>query len=652
MKELKTNRIFAATALILAVFLLLPLMPAASARNEVRTNVLVYMVASDLESRNEAATMDLTEMLSAAKSFGDETNLIVYAGGAKQWHNDIFSSKENRCVKIDKSGATLLYADGRRDMTNPLTLAGFIKYCGRHYHADRNILILWDHGGGVYGFGADELNEYNKPMSPLDMFAALDWGGMNFDIIGFDACSMASFEVAYSICDYGRYMVASEEMELLGGWNYEEWLSRLAKEPELDSFEIAESIVDSYMEWCQDKAPGIKSTMSVIDLRLCMKVAPALSSFSRDMTENILGGSFDIVSMQRALNANMLSVNQVDMIDAIEFAGCFENEKAKELENSLRASVIYHRKAPADLRRNGMLIYVPINEGKVAGVHLEDAESMRAVGISESYIDWVTSFRKYLKVVRTGERQERTLLDIISGTVRDDFEQAIYDAIDKTRLDVTDCYITADENYMPLLVMPEEKQKLTAHVCQKIYTEIDGLLVDYGIFYFEPEDFPIPYEGFWQRMRDDWLFINNIMCPFYMEEKTELANGRTAVYGYTKMCRNGDEGALFLRLVYDEVDEIITVEPLCFQKVDFTQQKLQFGRVEPVSNLNSEDIVYFCCSSCGEKADETFLVRVTEDMKWGDITKFELKRTGELEGFMAAYVAIDLYANVYDLDFR
>ena len=327
-------------------------------------------------------------------------------------------------------------------------------------------------------------------------------------------------------------------------------------------------------------------------------------------------------------------------------------EGVNELENSLRASVIYHRKAPADLRRNGMLIYVPINEGKVAGVHLDDAESMRAVGISESYIDWVTSFRKYLKVVRTGERQERTLLDIISGTVRDDFEQAIYDAIDKTRLDGTDCYITADENYMPLLVMPEDKQKLTAHVCQKIYTEIDGLLVDYGIFYFEPEDFPIPYEGFWQRMRDDWLFINNIMCPFYMEEKTELANGRTAVYGYTKMCRNGDEGALFLRLVYDEVDEIITVEPLCFQKVDFTQQKLQFGRVEPVSNLNSEDIVYFCCSSCGEKADETFLVRVTEDMKWGDITKFELKRTGELEGFMAAYVAIDLYANVYDLDFR
>lgn len=29
------------------------------------------------------------------------------AAGTKQWHNDVFSSKENRCVKIDKNGASI-----------------------------------------------------------------------------------------------------------------------------------------------------------------------------------------------------------------------------------------------------------------------------------------------------------------------------------------------------------------------------------------------------------------------------------------------------------------------------------------------------------------------------------------------------------------
>ena len=135
MTKQKIKTIFC-SALLAALIMLLQLIPHASAAGG-KTNVLVYMVASDLESHDQAATKDIEEMLSAARSFGEDVRLIVYAGGAEQWHNDIFSSEENRCVKMDKNGAELLYADGTRDMTDPQTLADFIKYCGEEFPADR-----------------------------------------------------------------------------------------------------------------------------------------------------------------------------------------------------------------------------------------------------------------------------------------------------------------------------------------------------------------------------------------------------------------------------------------------------------------------------------------------------------------------------------
>lgn len=644
----KNRLIFASAVLAAVLVMLLQLVPPASAAGG-KINVLVYMVASDLESHDQAATKDIKEMLSAAKSFSDNVQLIVYAGGARQWHNDVFSSSENRCVKLDRNGAELLYADGTRDMTDPLTLADFIKYCGDNCPADRNILIMWDHGGGFFGFGADELNEYDKPMSPLEMFSALGTGGLHFDIIGFDACSMASFEVAYSISDFAEYMVASEEMEPLCGWNYKAWLSKLANDPSMGNVEICRSIADSYMDMCRIYAPGVKRAVSVIDLGVCFKAGPVLSSFSEEMTYEILSGTFDIVTMQRAINSNMMNVNQANMIDAIEFLRSLNFKEAKAMNKLLKQCVVYHRKYPEDLKKNGMTIYVPTNTDVISGVHLDDVETMREMGISEGYLGWVEGFRRYSKLVWQGEKHERTLLDVLNGTIADDYEQAVYDAVSKTTLDVTGAYLTADENNMPFLVMSDEQKRLTSYICQNVYREIGGETVNFGVFHFQPEDFPIVFDDFWKTMRDDWLFINGTLCPFFMEEKIQLPSGGTAIYGYTQMFRNGDPGELFLRMVYDDARGAIAIEPLCFQENDFSRDIQQFGRIVPVSDIDSDDIVFFFCLS--EEDDENAAhVRLTEDMKWGDVISFELKKPDGIDDLSGAYLAIDLYQNKYDLD--
>ncbi len=198
--------------------------------------------------------------------------------------------------------------------------------------------------------------------------------------------------------------------------------------------------------------------------------------------------------------------------------------------------------------------------------------------------------------------------------------------------------------------MPEEKKRLITYICQKIYGKIDGEEVHYGSFYFKPEDYPIQYSGFWKYMRENWLYFNDIMCPFYMEEKTETLDERTEIYGYTGMICNDVSGALFLRIVYDGSSDSASVEPICFQEMDFTKD-FPYGRVIPMTEMNDEDVVCLGCYKSSEEEGHT-LVRLTEDMKWKDAKGFAVDNPEINYDFHAAYYAVDLFRNFHELPLK
>lgn len=645
---------FTFTTLMFALFMLLSIRVSAAADN-IKTNVYVYMIGSDLETKNAAATADLNEMLDASKYFNGNTNLFVYAGGAKKWHNDIFSSEENRCVKIDKNGTELLYSDNTGNMTNPETLYSFLCYCSAYYPADRQILIFWDHGSGYIGFGLDEQDEYSTPMNPLQIMNALADSGAKFDIVGFDACMMASFEMAYSISDYAKYMVASEEMIPISGWDYRAWLTYLAKDPNIDSVELCKNMVDTYMDWCKNNAPGIKDALSVIDLNVLYKYSSrALSDFSNDMLNDLISGKSNIVKIQKSMYSSLGKANKFDMIDAIDFLMHIDGYKAKRLREVLQESIVYNMKYPNDLNLNGIMIYIPASKDTIIGMSLEDLDGLKGLGIDDCYSDWLNCFRKYLKYGKEGHEKKRTLMDIFTGYEQKDYEEAIYNAVSQIKLDVSGCCIMEDENYTPHLVMPEDQKELLMCIYQALYAYRGDEIIDYGGYIFNAEDFPIQYKGFWKSMCDDWLFINDIMVPFCMEDKEKLSEERVAVYGYTKMCLNGEEGALFVRVVYDDKENSVEVEPLCYQNVNISKSDEipHFGRVIPVANLKPDDEVYFCCATYSEQEGNKFMSRITDDMKWGDITSFEWKYKEEIDEFLTAYAAIDLFYNTYQLELK
>ena len=154
---------------------------------------------------------------------------------------------------------------GQLDSTDPATLRDFIGYCAANYPADRNILVLWDHGAGpVYGFGYDEFQSAGASLTLDELQSALSQAQVPFDFIGFDACLMGCLETCWALRDWADYLVASEDFVSGFGWEYQYWLTELGDNVALPTEELGQTIVDTYVTESEEAGdPGI---MALLDL--------------------------------------------------------------------------------------------------------------------------------------------------------------------------------------------------------------------------------------------------------------------------------------------------------------------------------------------------------------------------------------------------
>ncbi|KAL8455670.1 hypothetical protein Emag_000492 [Eimeria magna] len=125
----------------------------------------------------------------------------------------------------------LLRALGEVDMNDPVVLQTTVTrfldmFPSRHY-----AVTLWNHGSAWAGFGDDESNPNNQPMSIHDIAAGLTNGirgsklgkvdrAFRLSLLGFDACLMGSYDVLEALAPLTHFFLASEENEPGHGWNY------------------------------------------------------------------------------------------------------------------------------------------------------------------------------------------------------------------------------------------------------------------------------------------------------------------------------------------------------------------------------------------------------------------------------------------------
>ena len=320
--------------------------------------VMIYMCGTDLESKYGMATSDLSEMVKA--NLSDKVNVIVETGGAKTWKNSVVSNSVNQIYRVQSGGLERLEKNfGSSAMTDPANLTRFIQYCAENYPANRNILILWDHGGGsISGYGYDEKSGGRSSMTLPQISQALDNAKVNFDWIGYDACLMSTLETALVSSEYADYLIASEEVEPGTGWYYTDWLNALSRNTSVSTESLGKTIIDSYVSACRQKSGSAQVTLAMTDLvELSSRLPAIFRDFSVATYEMIEGDDYRQVSNARAGARQFAQSTRINQVDLADLALRIGSEEGNALARTIQDCVKYN--GTTITKCYGLSIYFP-----------------------------------------------------------------------------------------------------------------------------------------------------------------------------------------------------------------------------------------------------------------------------------------------------
>ena len=528
--------------------------------------IMIFMCGTDLESRSGMASNDLGEM--AAATIPDNLNLIVYTGGCNGWKTSGISSSKNQIFRVKSGKMELLEADmGDKAMTDPNTLVEFIDYCADNYPANRQALIFWDHGGGsITGYGYDEKHKNAGSMDLSEINQALKSSGQKFDWIGFDACLMATYETAQMCSNYADYLIASEETEPGIGWYHTKWVNAIGENTSIPTLELGQAIVDGFVDECNRKCGGQKTTLSVIDLSEFSETVPSkLKAFSTSTTNLIKSDSFKTVSDARAGTREFATSSKIDQIDLVNFANSIGTDESKALSDAILSAVKYNRTSNTMTNAYGVSMYFPYK--KASKVNTVSAIN-NDIGVDNEYNKCMQAFAGLETTGQVAAGGEGSALGSILGmtsgsgttsggdaigTLLNAFlgggksvpgmdsadasfmnDSTVYDAdaaadyVAKNQFDPSKLVWEEGSDGIHRLNMSKEDWQLIQNLQVNMFVDDGEGYVDMGLdnLYYFTEDGKLIGET-----DNTWFSIDNQPVAFYYEDTTETEDGETIVTG-------------------------------------------------------------------------------------------------------------------------
>lgn len=488
--------------------------------SDTKYTLMIYMCGSDLESDDALGSDDIEEMLNS--QLAQEVNLLIFTGGTKDWYNDKISDDKNQIFKVENKELVLVKEDVQKGyMSDPEALEYFIDYSQRHYPAEKYGLIMWDHGGGsVSGFGYDEKNPDEEDTLTLkEIKQALKNINDKLEFIGFDACLMGNFEVAYAIKDKAKYLIASEELEPGSGWNYEKFLNQLSKDTSQEATEYGKIIVDSYID-SNDWFLGSDATLSIIDLSKIDNLYNNLEKYLKDLKkQNFDNNNYTQVS-KAIQKTKSFADGEIDTIDLKDMATNLNITSSLELIEALNEAVVYNKTTSYVENSNGLSIYFP-NES------LEYYENMidtyNSIGFSNGYINIMN---EYVNILAGGYRNTYRINNHTYKSEENYEEYDWYDEalineyenyFDETNIDVQELEVQEKGDGFVLHLKDEEWEKIKEIGYSIWYDDGEGY-IDLGIDSYyeldEDNDLVINFDG-------TWVAINGNIVNYQVAEQTE-----------------------------------------------------------------------------------------------------------------------------------
>lgn len=198
---------------------------------------MLYMGAHDSQLA-PYAELNLQAILAAERSPYVQVLLqIERHGESERW-------------QINHSGYPVRQIIEAADVTDPASLTSFLLWAKSLSTDHHRALVLWGHGDGWdQDIWQPEITTRTEPtVQPFGMFGGSNSNGtramlanhrisqaindadLSLSVLGFDGCSMATLETLYEYSDNAHYLIASQHLIPLQGWNYFDLLSMMAAE--------------------------------------------------------------------------------------------------------------------------------------------------------------------------------------------------------------------------------------------------------------------------------------------------------------------------------------------------------------------------------------------------------------------------------------
>lgn len=337
---------------------------------------MVYMGADN--NLSTAGVMDIAEMGQVGSS--SRMAVVVQAEFSPYYTEGIPDTSTYRLLVQSGSANDNLNAAtniGNVDMGSRAALTSFIRWAASTYPAQHYALVLWDHGAGWKERARDASSSLFRGaiqdetsgsfMSLTDLAGAVRDAGVDIDLINFDACLMAMYEVAYEFDGLADYLVFSEETEPGDGDPYDTILADLAADPAMSAAELADVIVDrydeSYVTYVQ-QYPDQLTTKSAVDMSRLAALDTAICALGQALMND--SGANTVAMAARTNTQEYAYATNHDLYDLASYinqnapAGTAKDAAASVMTAVQNMVTVSAANPNADEAQNvGLAIYIP-----------------------------------------------------------------------------------------------------------------------------------------------------------------------------------------------------------------------------------------------------------------------------------------------------